>query len=412
MRTICCVYVDRTYASSLWQKNLVENTEQADYIWRRCRVSEREDPDQLLTEETWDEIREVFRDRDLSTGCVECLRSHAMTPRMLATLDFMSYRKLVQSTSTQGDTMVSIKVLNDWGRAFLEGLPWQRSYLLLRCTSHSFPFYPSTSHHPHPKHYSDTSDGNERTSVCGDLFQQWVARVAINRQGNFASYLDSVILKTISHLSKIKDAGSCDVSYSTMEEIKTQMKSNMESYSLQPPISLLRNCIKRLVEKELLHQEKKAVRTYRLRDYTPAPSSATLMQEIFTEAMLDLQQSTFGPGHTLHSILRQIRSKHADFECSLDLLQKYIDQQVEDDTVLAETQDAYSCTSKHPRPMTEIGNAYSLENSVNLRGETDSMHLKIRKLFDTCVLHSIFHQHPALFCSRLPSAYRCECQNL
>ena len=100
--------------------------EDADFVEPTCRVPEN--PDGVLTDKEWEEITVVLHDRGLSTEIVDILRLQAMTARTLANLDFSLYTELLESGQLQPrktvgmrDTLVAIRVLNEWGRVRAEG---------------------------------------------------------------------------------------------------------------------------------------------------------------------------------------------------------------------------------------------------------------------------------------------------
>ena len=81
-----------------------------------------------MTDKEWEEITVALHDRGWSTEIVGILRLQAMTARTLANLDFSLYTKLLESGQLQPrktvgmrDTLVAIRVLNEWGRVRAEG---------------------------------------------------------------------------------------------------------------------------------------------------------------------------------------------------------------------------------------------------------------------------------------------------
>ena len=112
--------------------------------WGQCRVSKDQDVDLLLKKEHWDEIRETFHDRDLSTACVDALCSHAMTPRTLAELEFVSYTKLTnyaEEIDPSANTLVALRILNEWGRVRVQGSCYQPHLICFSSHNLSIPRY-------------------------------------------------------------------------------------------------------------------------------------------------------------------------------------------------------------------------------------------------------------------------------
>ena len=76
------------------------------------------------------EIEHAFEDRRLSMEILDPLKSQAVTPHTLATLDFALYKELFEKAQKYfdakavktRDTLLAITYLNKWGRVRAQGL--------------------------------------------------------------------------------------------------------------------------------------------------------------------------------------------------------------------------------------------------------------------------------------------------